>query len=78
MVASFFCVIVIGMSSNIKKEEEPVLEDIAVGEVVLEEVVVEEEKEKLLSGRTELIAGCILMLVTAWGFSAVNVITRKM
>ena len=70
MAASFGCIIVIGMSSNIKGEEtdEP-----------KEEVVVEEkDDDKLLSGRQELFVGCCLMLLTAWGFSAVNVITRKM
>lgn len=77
MIASFFCVIVIGMSSNVKTEEEPVLEVLEEA-VVLEEVIEEEEKEALLSGRVELLVGCLLMLLTAWGFSAVNVITRKM
>ena len=77
MIASFFCVIVIGMSSNVKTEEEPVLEVLEEA-VVLEEVIEEEEKEELLSGRVELLVGCLLMLLTAWGFSAVNVITRKM
>ena len=75
MIASFFCVIVIGMSSNVKTEEEPVLEVLEEA-VVLEEVI--EEEEALLSGRVELLVGCLLMLLTAWGFSAVNVITRKM
>ena len=76
MIASFFCVIVIGMSSNVKTEEEPVLE--VLEEAVVLEEVIEEEEEALLSGRVELLVGCLLMLLTAWGFSAVNVITRKM
>lgn len=44
----------------------------------MSEGIVETSPTKFFSGKTEIIVGCICVLVTAWGFSTVNVINRKM
>ena len=68
MFISFGGVVMIGMTSTTDEEAE---------EESLE-VVKEESPTKFFTGRTEIIVGCICILVTAWGFSTVNVINRKL
>ena len=62
-----FCAIVFISTSSPGAEEDPI-----------EEAAPVEESDKYFTGNSAFIVGCILVLVTSWGFSINNVINRKL